>query len=136
MTRTNPIQIESKLNPIAILLFHTIVVAAISAPFFMRDAARNGWNCVFAGMLVGLNLLLIYWMLKRLFQKKSIALITSAIVFKYAALLGLLFLLERFGWRMNLGFAVGVAALFPTLGFVAYKYWFNLKDNLEEQTNA
>ena len=56
---------------------------------------------------------------------------TSTIVFKYAVLIGLLFLLEQFGWRVNIGFLVGLAALFPTLGFIVYRYWLNLK----EQTN-
>ncbi len=125
------IQSDQSVNTKAIVLFHTIAVALIALPFFWCDAARYGWNCVFAGLLVGVNLLLLIWVLKGFLQKKSVALMTSTIVFKYAVLIGLLFLLEQFGWRVNIGFLVGLAALFPTLGFIVYRYWLNLK----EQTN-
>ena len=103
-------------------------MALIACPLFFFNAAHYGWNSLFAGVLVGLNLALIAWMLNRIFLKKSIALVTFVIVIKYALLVGILLLLERFGWRMDMGFVVGIAALFPTLGFIVYRYktWFIL----------
>ena len=121
-------QNDHSVNPTAIAIFHVTAVSALAAPFFLSNAARHGWNCIFAGLLVGANLLFLVWVLKGFLRKKSVALMTSTIVFKYAALIGLLFLLEQFGWRIDIGFLVGLAALFPTLGFIVYRYWHGLKE--------
>ncbi len=112
----------------ATILIHFTAMALIAGLFFAINATQYAWNSLFAGFLVGLNLGLIAWTLQRLFLKKSVALVTFVIVIKYALLLGILLLLEHFGWRMDLGFVAGIAALFPTLGFIAYRYkrWFIL----------
>lgn len=118
----------AKIDILSVTGVHLVTMALIACPFFLFNASRYGWNSLFAGALVGLNLALIAWMLKRIFLKKSIALVTFVIVIKYALLVGILLLLEHFGWRMDMGFVVGIAALFPTLGFIAYRYkaWFIL----------
>ncbi len=118
----------TKTEILYVLAAHAAAMAMTACPFFFFNATQYAWNSLFAGALAGLNLALIAWMLNRIFLKKSVALVTFVIVIKYALLVGILLLLERFGWRMDMGFVVGLAALFPTLGFIAYRYkaWFIL----------
>jgi hypothetical protein len=77
---------------------------------------------VFGGALAGANLSLLVWTLNRLLQKKSIALAATVIVIKYAALIGIFVFLYSIGWRIDFGFALGLSAMFPTLGYLAYQY--------------
>jgi hypothetical protein len=72
-------------------------------------------SALFGGVLVTLNLLIIYWTIKQIFSKKSVALAIALIVFKYAILLSLFLLLYRSGWRIDEGFVVGLLAMFPTI---------------------
>jgi hypothetical protein len=72
--------------------------------------------------LMGLNLGLVSWVGDRLLQKKSIAMASTLVVTKYAVFLGLLIILSLLGWSMDFGFALGIGAVFPTLGYMGYKY--------------
>jgi len=104
-----------------IISFHIAAVITVAAGclFF---AAHQAIGCLFAGLLIGTNLAIVAWVLKKIFQKKSIALVVGVIVIKYAVLLGLFYLLYAFGWKANFGFVLGLSTLFLTLGYIAYKH--------------
>ena len=71
--------------------------------------------------LAALNVLTINFSWKRILKKKSIALSVAVIVFKYAAIFGVLSYLYSLGWRLDFGFLIGLVALFPAIGFLAYR---------------
>lgn len=77
--------------------------------------AQLAMSAIYGGVLVTLNILIIYWTIKQIFLKKSVALAIAVIVFKYAILLSLFLLLYRSGWRIDGGFIVGLLAMFPTI---------------------
>jgi predicted Kef-type K+ transport protein len=63
------------------------------------------------------NFLVIYWSFQKILEKKSVALATAVIVIKYAVLIGILTVLYLLGWRVNIGFALGLSVMFPVLGW-------------------
>jgi len=103
-------------------LINAAVIFCLSLICWAIGTPQQTWNCLFAGLLVSINLSLLVWTLKRIFLKKSVALATTVIVIKYAALFGLFLFLYSVGWRIDFGFALGLSAMFPTLGFVAYQH--------------
>ena len=84
---------------------------------------QQALSCLLGGSIIGANLVFIAWTLKKLFQKKSVALVAGVIVTKYAVLFGLIILLYLKGWQADFGFVLGVSAMFPTLGYLAYRYF-------------
>lgn len=63
------------------------------------------------GLVVTLNFILIGFGWKMVFQKKRVALAVLIIVFKYAILGFIIYLLVKQPWLLPLGFAAGVASI-------------------------
>ncbi len=82
---------------------------------WLVSTRQQASSATFGGVLVTLNILIIYWTIKQIFLKKSVALAIALIVFKYAILLSLFLLLYSSGWRVDEGFVVGLLAMFPTI---------------------
>lgn len=93
----------------------TLLLAGL---FMLYGTQKLATNCLFGGALSTSNLLLITWTIGKIFQKKSLALVSAVIVSKYAALIGLFVYLNLYGWRVDLGFVAGVATLLPAVLFM------------------
>jgi hypothetical protein len=98
-------------------LFTTIAAVFL---LYTHDVAQAR-DCIAGGLLMSGNLLLISWSIGKIFQKKSLALVSAVIVSKYAALIGLFFWLFAGGWRVDLGFAIGFSSLLPTALYVSIR---------------
>ncbi len=105
-----------------VALLHFAVVALLALALFGLSSTQQSLNCLLGGLLIGANIILIVWAMKRLFVKKSIALAAFVIVIKYAAFIAVLVVLYTFGWRANFGFVVGLTSALPTVALVAYRY--------------
>lgn len=95
----------------------------LSLLFWLFGAPQQAMSCLFGGTLMTVNLIVLVWALRRIFQKKSVAFAALVIVIKYTVWLGLFILLYSSGWQVDAGFVVGLAALFPTLGYLAYQFY-------------
>jgi hypothetical protein len=105
-----------------LLLVNLMASLLFATAFLLIGTPQQAMNSLFAGLLSGINLAVIVWTLQKIFQKKSVAQAIWVIVFKYATLLGLFVFLYKLGWRLDFAFAIGLSAMFPTLGYLAYKY--------------
>lgn len=100
-------------------VFATAVLAGACLSFGTRSQAIN---CLFGGILIGLNLAIIAWTFGKIIQKKSVGLAVTVIVMKYAVLIGLFILLYLMEWQIDFGFVLGLSTMLPTLGFLAYRH--------------
>jgi len=103
-------------------LTNLVYTGLVALSLFLFGAKEQAVQALFGGGLVGLNLAALIWAFHKIFQKKSVAFAVAVIVFKYAALVLILFRLYHLGWKVDLGFLAGLSALFPALGTVAYRY--------------
>jgi len=110
-----------KILPVS--LVNLVFSVAVTGLFYVFGTLHQAGNALFAGILVGVNLVVIIWAFQKIFNKKSIALAVSVIVFKYSILILLFAMLYKSGWQIDLGFLAGLMVLYPTLGFVIYGYF-------------
>jgi len=101
---------------------HLFITALLGLGCAIFGSPQQGRDAVFAGLLVGANLVIIAWSLNQIIIKKSVALATGVIVIKYAALISVFYLLHNWGWRFSAGFVIGFASLFPTIGLIVLNY--------------
>lgn len=105
-----------------IAAIHAVVVVVLALLVFIFSSTQQSLNSLLGGALIGGNIVLIVWTMKRLLDKKSVALAAFVIVIKYAAFIAVLVALYAYGWRANFGFVVGLTAALPTVAWVAYRY--------------
>jgi hypothetical protein len=82
---------------------------------WIGGAGRQGLSFLFGGLLMSLNLLVLTWSWGSIFLKKSIALSSTAIVFKYTILGILIYWASRRGWIEVVGFAAGLSLILPAV---------------------
>ena len=99
---------------LAMTAVFSVMTAALSAP-------HHAWGAAFGGLLMTLNLGVLVWAWKRIIFKKSIALAVPAIVFKYAILAGIIYLVLQSPRISNFGFAIGLVTVVPTMTLFAFK---------------
>lgn len=104
-----------------LLFIHTAVTLLLTGVVSAFGTMHHAINCLLAGLLVGANLSVVIWTAKNIFQKKSVALAGSIIVIKYAVLISMFVILSKIGWQLDYGFALGLSAMFPSIGYMAYK---------------
>ena len=96
-------------------------IIATSGVLVVFGATQYILGSVIGSAIAGINLAVLVWTMKKIFQKKSVALAMGVIVIKYLALIVGLTLIHKMGWSLDLGFAIGVSAVFPCIGYIAYK---------------
>jgi phosphoglycerol transferase MdoB-like AlkP superfamily enzyme len=112
-----------------IILYHIVFTGIFSSSLFLLGLQKEMSSLLVASFIVGLNLVLLIWGWRRIFLKKSIALAVSAIVFKYA-ILGVLIYLILTRMQINpLAFIVGLSTMIPTT--LAYAYSARRRERLE-----
>ena len=105
-----------------ICLTHVTVVALITLPLALLSSPQQAVNALLGGALIGLNITVIVWSMKRIMLKKSIALAGFVIVIKYAAFIAILMALYSSGWRAGFGFVMGLSSALPTVAWAAYRF--------------
>jgi len=116
--RFEDIMIEMK----QVALIHAAVVTLIVLPLAAFSSMQQARDGLLAGVLVGLNLAAILWTMKRILLKKSIARAGSVIVIKYAVFIAILVALHASGWRLGIGFVLGLSSALPTMVWSAYRH--------------
>lgn len=112
-----------------LVFYHIVFTGLFSALLLVMGLQSEIMSLLVASVLVGLNLVLLVWGWRRIFLKKSIALAVSAIVFKYA-ILGVLIYLILTRMQINpLAFIVGLSTMIPTT--LAYAYSARRRERLE-----
>lgn len=110
-----------------ISLVGLLASAVIAVGFLLFGAQQQAINSLFGSVVVTVNLIILTVVLNLIFVKKSFALALILIVSKYAGLILLLVLLYRSGWHADIGFVVGVSAMFPVLIVIARDYLKRVK---------
>jgi hypothetical protein len=108
---------------------HFVVFLVLTAVMGLFGSPQQTLNCFLGCTLIGTNLILIMWAMKRVFIKKSVALAAFVIVIKYAAFIGILAALYLKGWRADAGFVVGLTSALPTVAWTAYSYLKRSENN-------
>lgn len=109
-----------------IAIIHSAILAVLVAAFAVFGTMPQAVNCLFGGVLIGLNMIAIVWSMKRFLVKKSFAFAGLVIVTKYAVFIVAVALLYSRGWRADLGFVIGLTSALPSVAIAAFKF---LKQN-------
>lgn len=94
---------------IALLIFIYSLLGAIALKAIYNNQAAI--SCLFAGMIMIVNLVGLFFIWRIVFYKKSIALAVLVIIFKYLILGWLLWFLSESEWIHSIGFVVGFSTL-------------------------
>ncbi len=105
-----------------IALTHLGILAVLTLPFAIFSSMQQALNCLLGGVLIGINVVVIVWSVKRFFVKKSVAFASFVIVIKYAVFITTLAVLYARGWRADFGFVIGLTSALPTVALAAYRY--------------
>lgn len=79
------------------------------------DTQHNSMSAVVGSVLMTMNLAVLVETWRRIFLKKSIALAVTAIVFKYAILGTIIYLIVTSGRVQLSGFLIGLTTVLPTI---------------------
>ena len=95
----------------------------------MANGLYAALSCLLGSFLVGANFLVLIWGWQRIFLKKTIALAVGVIVFKYAILGLIIYLVISLKKVDELGFLLGLGTSFPTVIIFALsnRYSGNIK---------
>lgn len=99
-----------------IILGHLALIvfgAVLWVPF--GEGWQNALSWVIGGAVVNANLMAISWAWKQILEKKLVALAVSLIVFKYAFIAGMLFVVVEQSWFKGLAFGAGVGSFIIVL---------------------
>jgi hypothetical protein len=94
-----------------ILLFQIVIVVLGALLLWLFKAPQGIGSFVAGGALIAGNFLLLGSVLKFIFKKKLIALMVLVIVFKYAILGIIIYLLMKQSWLIPFWFAAGVSSM-------------------------
>ena len=97
----------------------TLLVGALSYCFFTPHIAIS---VISGSLFVGTAFILLVWSWYQIFYKKWVALAVGVIVFKYAILVGIIYLLLSKKLVNVPALAIGFSTLFPLLGLFAYRF--------------
>ncbi|MBC7742757.1 MAG: hypothetical protein H7061_11195 [Bdellovibrionaceae bacterium] len=103
-------------------LFWALILATVSFMFLGSSAT---YSCILGSAIMLINLIGIWFFMKLVFLKKSIALVVGAIIFKYLILGMILWNLAKYQWLQPLGFTIGLSSLLlAVVSSVFYKKFF------------
>ena len=105
-----------------VFLYHLVVSAVFILATWLWAAPHNVLSVALGCGLIGLNLPVIFWSWARIFYKKSIALAAGVIVFKYAILGVIIYLVTSRPELDSFSFLVGLVSIVPTM------VWFTLRN--------
>lgn len=98
-----------------VLFYHLLFTLLFAGGAFLFNAEHNLLSLMLGCGVIGLNLPLVFWSWGRIFRKKSIALAGSVIVFKYAILGVIIYLVTSRPELDGGSFLIGLTSIVPTM---------------------
>lgn len=107
-----------------VLIFQALVLAVVTLALYLYGARQEALSYIVGGFIVTGNFILLGLGWKMVFNKKLVALSVLIIVFKYAILGVIIYVVVKQNWLLPFWFAGGVASMMVaslmyglTLGF-------------------
>jgi hypothetical protein len=116
-----------------LVLFHGILTIVVSGLTYYQFGKAPALSFGIGSLLMGMNFVFLHFAWKRILQKKRVALSASVIVFKYATLGFIIYLVSSHN-LLNIGwFLVGVGTVVPTAIATAFYQQRRLVQDTDEK---
>ena len=104
-----------------VVLYHSLFSALFIGGALLFASPHHAISVALGCAVIGFNLPLVFWSWSRIFNKKSVALAAVIIVFKYAILGVIIYLVTSRPELDGASFLVGLISIVPTMSLFTLK---------------